>query len=278
MRALLSLIATGGAAMLLGGCGGGTQPTGQPPATAGATAEASAPPLPQGSEVVELYPADFVARIDNPYWPMNPGDRWIYRESDVEGAKQRVTVTVTDETKDILGIQATVVHDVVTEDGGVIEDTFDWYAQDRWGNVWYLGEDTKEFENGKVVTTEGSWEAGVDGAHAGVLIPGDPVVGQAYRQEYLEGVAEDAGEILSLDEQVSVPFGSFTGVLMTKDWTPLEPDLVEHKFYAKGVGPVLALDVSGGSGREELVEYGPRPRTAAEPSALGRQYPPPQAA
>jgi hypothetical protein len=188
---------------------------------------------------------------------MTPGTTWIYRETDAEGGERRVEVTVTDETKDVLGIQATVVHDVVTEDGEVIEDTYDWYAQDRFGNIWYLGEDTKEYENGEVVSTAGSWEAGADGAQAGVLVPGSPTVGLAYRQEYLEGEAEDAGEILSLDEQVSVPFGSFTDVLMTKDWTPLDPDILEHKFYAPGVGPVLALDVSGGSGREELVEFRP---------------------
>jgi hypothetical protein len=188
---------------------------------------------------------------------MTPGNTWIYRETDAEGSEQRVEVTVTDETKDILGIQATVVHDVVSADGELVEDTYDWYAQDRFGNIWYLGEDTKEYENGEVVSTEGSWEAGVDGALAGVLVPGDPSVGLAYRQEYLAGEAEDAGEILSLDEQVSVPFGSFTDVLMTKDWTPLDPDVLEHKFYAPGVGPVLAIDVSGGSGREELVEFRP---------------------
>ena len=141
------------------------------------TTDETAPPLPQGSEPANLDPADFVAVIDNPYWPMAPGSKWVYRETDAEGTEQRVEVTVTDRTKTILGIPATVVHDIVTEGDEVIEDTFDWYAQDTWGNVWYLGEDTKEFENGKVVSTAGSWEAGVDGAEAGVVVPASPEAG-----------------------------------------------------------------------------------------------------
>jgi hypothetical protein len=244
------------ALLLLAGCGGGEEPAGQGAMSTGTTEEAPPPPLPQGSEPVELDPADFVAGIDNPYWPMAPGSRWVYRETDDEGNRQRVVVTVTDRSKTILGIDATVVHDVVSEKGEVIEDTFDWYGQDRWGNIWYLGEDTKEFEDGKVVSTEGSWEAGVDGAEAGILVPGRPEVGMAYRQEYYAGEAEDEGKILSLDEQADVPFGSFDSVLMTEDTTPLEPDVLEHKYYAQGVGPVLAIDISGG-GREELLTFQP---------------------
>jgi hypothetical protein len=214
------------------------------------------PALPQGSEPANLDAADFVATIDNPYWPMAPRSHWVYRETDGEGGEQQVEVTVTDEAKTILGIEATVVHDVVTEDGDVVEDTYDWYAQDRDGNVWYLGEETKEYADGEV-STEGSWEAGVDGAEAGIALPGSPEAGMTYRQEYYAGEAEDTGAILSLDEWVEVPFGSFRDVLMTKDWTRLEPDVLEHKFYAKGVGPVLALTVSGGSGREELISFEP---------------------
>jgi hypothetical protein len=212
--------------------------------------------LPQGSEPIELDAGDFVERIDNEYWPMAPGARWIYRETDGEGGEQRVKVTVTDRTKTILGIDARVVRDVVTEDGEVVEDTFDWYAQDKDGNIWYLGEDTKEYENGKVVSTEGSWEAGVDGAQAGIIVPGEPEVGQAYRQEYYEGEAEDNGEVLSVDATATVPFGSFDGVLETKDTNALEPDVLEHKYYAKDVGPVLAVNVSGG-GREVLLDFKP---------------------
>jgi hypothetical protein len=233
-------------------CGGGE---GETTAAESVATEQQPGALPQGGEPAELDPADFVAEIDNPYWPMSPGSTWVYRETDAEGAEQRVEVTVTDRTKTILGIEATVVHDVVTEDGELIEDTFDWYAQDTTGNVWYLGEATKEFENGKVTTTAGSWEAGVDGAQAGIIVPADPEVGMTYRQEYYAGEAEDEGEILSLDERAEVPFGSFDNLLMTKDTTPLEPVILEHKFYAEGIGPILALGLSGGVSREELLRY-----------------------
>ena len=206
--------------------------------------------LPQGGQPVRLDPADFGTEIDNPWWPMRPGSKWTYREG-----PQQVVVTVLDRTRDVNGIEARVVHDVVTEDGELVEDTYDWYAQDDDGNIWYLGEDTKEFENGKVVSTEGSWEAGVDGAQAGILVPAEPKVGMTYRQEYLEGEAEDAAEVLSLDARARVPFGSFDGLLKTKDYTPLEPALLEHKYYARDVGPVLAVTVRGGSGREELIRF-----------------------
>ncbi|MGH2636778.1 MAG: hypothetical protein ACRDHU_11625 [Actinomycetota bacterium] len=213
-------------------------------------------PLPQGSEPVTLDPADFVAQIDNPYWPMAVGTRWVYREFDSE-AQQKVTVTVTTKTRDISGLTATVVHDVVSEKGHLVENTFDWYAQDTCGNVWYLGENTKEYENGEVVSTAGSWEHGVNGAYAGIVMPAGPQVGMSYRQEYYAGEAEDAGQIFSLDEQVQVPFGHFTDVVMTKDFTPLHPKILEYKFYAQGIGPVMALGISGGSDREELLRFTP---------------------
>lgn len=228
---------------LAAGCGGG----------------GSAPALPVGGEPVELDPADFVARIDNPLLPLRPGARWVYRETDAKGGEQRVTVTVLERTKTILGVRATVVHDVVTAGGRVVEDTEDWYAQDEQGNVWYLGEDTKEYDDGKVVSTAGSWQAGVDGAQAGVVMPAEPQAGMAYRQEYYEGEAEDAGEVLSLNERVRVPYGTFEGVLLTRDWTPLDPAAEERKYYARGVGLVLAVP-AGGGGREELLRFsGGRP-------------------
>jgi hypothetical protein len=212
--------------------------------------------LPQGSEPVKLDPADFTTRIDNPYWPMAPGDKWVYRETDEGGTELRVEVTVTDRTKQIAnGIVARVVHDVVTEDGQPVEITDDWYAQDKAGNIWYLGEDTAEYENGKVTTRSGSFEAGVDGAQAGIIMPADPQDGMSYRQEYYKGEAEDKAEVLSIDEQVEVPVGYFKGALMTKDLVPLEPRVTEYKLYARGVGPVLTIKTSGGSGREELISY-----------------------
>jgi hypothetical protein len=211
--------------------------------------------LPTGDQAVQLDPADFTTQIDNPYWPMRPGSRWVYRERAGDGAVQRIVVTVTERTKTVAGIDALVVHDVASEDGEVVEDTFDWYAQDADGNIWYLGEDTKEYENGALVGTEGSWEAGVDGAQAGIALPAHPEPGLSYRQEFSAGQAEDAARVLSLDELVEVPFGQFRDVLMTKDFTPLEPDVLEHKFYAGGVGPVLAVTISGGDDREELLAH-----------------------
>jgi len=222
-----------------------------------ATAGTCPVPLPQGSDPVTLDPADFVDQIDNPYWPMAPGSKWVYRETDSEGLALKVEVTVTTRTREILGIDATVVHDAVTEHGQLIENTFDWYAQDMCGNVWYMGENTKEYENGVVVSTAGSWEAGVDGAQPGVIVPADPQVGLVYREEYYAGEAEDAAEVLSLDEQAQVPYGHFRDALLTKNYTPLHRRILEYKLYAKGIGPVLVLGVSGGSDREELLRFNP---------------------
>ncbi|MBA3432881.1 MAG: hypothetical protein H0U08_02180 [Actinobacteria bacterium] len=246
MAAVTGILASGIAVAI----GGGS-------VTAGA-ATAAGCALPQGSERVRLDPSDFTTRIDNPWWPMRPGTRWIYRETDPEGAKQKVVVTVTQRTKKIAnGVTARVVHDVVTEDGEFVEVTDDWYAQDKCGNVWYLGEATKEYENGKVVSTAGSFEAGVDGAQAGVIMPAKLRAGLRYRQEYYAGEAEDTAAVVSLGEQAEVPFGYFKKgrVLMTRDVNPLEPKILEFKFYARGIGPVLAIGVSGGSDREELLRY-----------------------
>ncbi len=212
--------------------------------------------LPKGSETVQLDPADFTTKIDNPYWPMRVGSRWVYRETDSEGTRQKVVVTVTDRTKLIAnGVTARVVRDVVTEGGEPVEITDDWYAQDRAGNIWYLGEATTDYENGKPVSTEGSFEAGVDGAQAGVVMPARPRPGLRYRQEYYRGHAEDKASIVSLREQAEVPAGHYRRVLMTRDVNPLQPKVLEFKFYARGVGPVLALNVSGGSDREELIRF-----------------------
>ena len=219
-------------------------------------AAAAAAPLPHGSETVHLAPAEFSTTIDNPYWPMKPGSRWVYRETDAEGTKQKVVVTVTNETKLIAnGITARVVRDIVTEKGKFVEVTEDYYAQDRRGNIWYLGEATTEYENGKPVSTAGSFEAGVDGAQAGVIMPAQPRPGLSYRQEYYKGHAEDKASIVSLREQAEVPSGHYGRVLMTRDVNPLSPKALEYKFFARGVGPVLAVSVSGGTDREELVRY-----------------------
>ena len=226
-----------------------------PPAAPSPVSAAADGALPQGIDPVELDPADFTVDITNRWWPMEVGDRWVFEETDADGTVQRVEVTVLDETRTVaLGIEARVVHDLVTADGAVVEDTLDWYAQDADGNVWYLGEETAEYEDGRVVSTEGSWEAGVDGAQPGIAVPADPEPGTTYRQEYLAGEAEDEAVVLSVSEQVEVPTGRYTDALLTRDTTPLEPEVSELKFYAPDVGPVMALQVSGGTSREVLVE------------------------
>jgi hypothetical protein len=165
-------------------------------------------------------------------------------------------VTVTDRTKIIAnGVEARVIHDVVSQDGQPVEVTDDWYAQDKAGNVWYLGEDTAEYESGRVTSRAGSFEAGVDGAQAGIIMPAHPRDGMAYRQEYYRGEAEDRAEVLSTQEQVEAPFGHFAGALLTKDLVPTEPKVSEYKLYAKNVGPVMTVQTSGGSSREELISY-----------------------
>jgi hypothetical protein len=223
---------------------------------ASATARAATCIVPRGGERVDLAASQFTTRIDNPWWPMRPGSSWVYRESDAGGARQKVVVTVTPRTKRIAnGITARVVHDAVTEGGAPVEITDDYYAQDRCGNIWYLGENTKEYENGKVTSTSGSFEAGVKGAQSGVIVPAKPTPGLEYRQEYYRGEAEDRAQVISLTDQAEVPYGHFGRgkVLLTREWNPLEPKSLELKFYARGVGPVLAIGVSGGSDREELV-------------------------
>lgn len=214
--------------------------------------------LPQGSEPVKLDPADFTTRIDNPYWPMAPGDKWVYSETDTKGTKQRVVVEVTGKTKMIAnGIDARVIRDTVRENGEPVEVTDDWYAQDRAGNIWYLGEDTAEYENGKVTSRAGSFEAGVDGAQPGIAMPANPKPGLSYRQEYYKGEAEDKAAVITVgEEQVQVPFGYFNkDVLMTRDLVPTEPKVQELKFYAPDVGPLLSIHTDGAGGRAALVSY-----------------------
>jgi hypothetical protein len=260
-------------ATALVGCGDDDATGGSSVPTAPEPTEVS---LPRGADPVDLDPERFTVEIDNPYWPMSPGTQWTYREVDEEGSDLEVVVTVTSTTKEIAnGVTARVVRDSVTEDGTLIEDTFDWYAQDADGAIWYLGEDTAEFEDGEIVTAAGSFEAGVDGALPGIIMPAEPVAGMQYRQEYYEGEAEDNGEILSADEQVDVSTGHYDDVVLTKDTITIEPDVVEYKLYARDVGPVLVLGISGGAGREELVAVGevdPDVADAAGTTPLGEPY------
>jgi hypothetical protein len=225
-------------------------------ANAGTAGKRSA--FPQYDDPVHLDPADFSANIDNKRWPMTVGSRWVYRVTDTaDGSTERQVITVTDRTKVIAdGIEARVVHDVVSDHGKPTEVTDDWYAQDSDGNVWYFGEHTIRFNRHGQPVDNGTWEAGVDGAMPGLALPAHPKVGMSYREEYSKGVAEDQSRVLALDAQAEVPAGHFSNALMTEDFSPLEPKVSEIKFYAKSSGQaVLAVDVSDGTDMEQLISY-----------------------
>jgi hypothetical protein len=193
-------------------------------------------------------PSKFVATIDNPLLPMIPGTKLTYSAGD-----ETVELEVLSEKKTILGVSCTIVHDVAKVSGEIIEDTFDWFAQDQSGAVWYMGEDTKELSGGQVTSTHGSWQAGVDGAKPGYILPPNPMVGMKFRQEYYACEAEDFGEVLDLNASATVPVGSYTGCLKTRDTTPLEPAAEEEKYYCPGVGVALIVDVKS-QDREELTQ------------------------
>jgi hypothetical protein len=209
--------------------------------------------LPDGEDYNPVInPSDFVEGINNPYLPYTPGIKMIYEGNTDEG-KERIEVVVTDETRFVMGVECMVVRDTVWLNGDMVEDTYDWFAQDRYGNVWYMGEDSWEYKNGVKLSPEGSWEAGVDGALPGILMHANPVAGIPYRQEFYKGEAEDMGEVSSLNEEVTVPYGTFTDCIKTYEWNPLEPGATEYKYYAKGVGVILEKEV-GGSEKVELID------------------------
>jgi hypothetical protein len=244
-----STVVAGAAAVAIGALGAGS--------ALGTSARGTAPrgaiSAGRGVPVPTLPRAhDFVPRVSNPYLPLRPGTRWVYVGHGAEKGERNI-VTVLHRTRVIEGIASTVVHDVVREGGELVEDTYDWYAQDRLGNVWYLGERTKELENGHVVSREGSWEAGVGDAQAGIAMPAGAEGHHRYRQEFDLGNAEDEGEVVLQGGQVRVPFGHVDRVRVTEDTTALEPAVAELKFYARGIGPVMEVGVSPGFSRSVLV-------------------------
>lgn len=211
-------------------------------------------------------PSDFVTAIDNPYLPLRPGSEWVYEVTGTEigtnpgtsagTSTGTLTVTVTDRTRDVAGVTATVVHDVRTDaDGEVVEEGYDWFAQDRDGNVWYLGEDTTAYDRRGRPDTGGSWEAGVDGARAGLAMPATPRLGDGYRQEYAPGEAEDRATVLSLDGVRDVGGVLHDELVVIEVTTPLEPGLVQRRYHASGTGLVHLETVSGGGEQAELVSY-----------------------
>jgi hypothetical protein len=198
-------------------------------------------------------PSAFSTKFDNPYFPLVPGTRSIYEATTADGL-QRTTTEVTRDTKQIMGVNTVAVHDAVSIDGTLHEDTIDWYAQDHDGNVWYFGEATKEFDGDKV-NTSGSFEAGVDGAVPGIIMPGHPQVGDQYRQEYAKGIAEDRGDVIGLTgTETSKLTGPMKDLLVTKDVDLLDPSgPAENKYYARGIGLILTVQVTGPPNRDEAI-------------------------
>ena len=195
----------------------------------------------------------FVRNITNRYFPLQPGTTFYYR-GEKDGVPSSNIVEVTDQIKRIQGVDTTVVHDRVFERNVLVEDTFDWYALDSKGNVWYFGEDSKELApDGTVISTEGSWQAGVNSARAGIIMEANPHVGDRYFQEFAQDVAEDQAQVLSVNKTTCVRYGCFDDLLLTKEFTRLSPGEVEHKYYAPDVGFILGVLVKGGNERTELV-------------------------
>ena len=247
-RRALSGAIVGAVIVLLAGCTGGTSGSS---GNAGGTSATTQ--TPQQAYSPNIDPAGFSTTIDNKYFPLKPGTTFVY-EGNFQGAAERDVMGVTYTTKEVMGVECLIASDRVTEDGKLIEQTFDWYAQDKKGNVWYFGEHVTEYKNGKVSGHEGSWESGVDGAKPGIAMQANPKVGQTYRQEYYKGVAEDRAKVLSLNESAEVPYGTFDHVLMTEEWTSLEKNIVERQYYVAGVGDIIESTVEAPPERIELVD------------------------
>lgn len=205
------------------------------------------------AQASNIDPSNFVKEVNDKFFPLKPGTTFFY-EGMKDGIPARDETYVTHQTKKILGVKCTQVHDRAFENGILVEDTLDWYAQDIYGNVWYFGEDAKELDpGGNVISTEGSWEAGVNDAQPGIIMEANPQVGDRYHQEFSKGVAEDQARVLSLEESACVQYGCFDHLLVTKETTRLDPGVVEQKYYAAGVGFILGVTVKGGDERSELV-------------------------
>jgi len=201
-------------------------------------------------------PGGFSARVTNPYFPLRPGMRWVYRGVD-EGKRQRNVVDVTDRVVVVAGAPCAVIHDRVFLDGHLAEETLDYYSQDARGTVWYFGEDTHTLDShGRVISTEGSWRAGVDGARQGIYMPPHPRVGQRFQQEHYPGHAEDRFKVLGRHASVQTPFRDFRRrALLTEEWTPLEPGVRDRKWYVRGIGQVREASAKGPRERADLVSF-----------------------
>jgi hypothetical protein len=227
------------AAAIAAGCGS----SGNGTTTGETAAKVAAGAGPAGPAQVD--PSDFSATVDNPFFPLKPGTTFRYRGT--KDGKPTVDVyAVSHQTKTIQGVPCVAVKDKLYEAGRLEEETTDWYTQDRKGNVWYFGEATRELTpTGKTKSTEGSWQSGVDGARPGIFMPPSPRVGQSFRQEYYKGHAEDHFQVLDRSTSITVPQGSYRNALLTREWTPLEPGVIDHKYYVRGIGEVKEASVKG---------------------------------
>jgi hypothetical protein len=239
-------------ATIVAGCGSSTTAASSSP-SAGMTTPATV--ITPASGWPQVTSADFVTSITNPWFPLTTGASWVSKGIK-DGRPTVDTYTVTGQTKVILGVTCSVIADTLTTNGKVVEKTSDWYAQDKQGNVWYFGEDTAEYNlDGSVKSTAGTWEAGVKGAQPGIFMPANPQVGQSGYQEYLPGQALDHYKIISMTASVKVPAGSFTQALQTEETTALEPGVLDHKWYVKGIGQVAEITVKGPKETSLLVSY-----------------------
>jgi hypothetical protein len=195
----------------------------------------------------------FDARVDNPWFPLAPGTTYVYKGSE-DGKATRDVLAVTRHTKLVDGARCVVVHDRLYRRGRLAERTTDFYSQDEHGTVWYFGEKTAELDaHGRVTSTEGTWRAGVDGARAGIYMPAHPRVGERHRQERYRGHAEDRFQVVSRNARIAVPYGAFSHALRTKEWTPLEPGVLDAKHYVRGIGQVAERTIRGGDEQLALV-------------------------
>jgi hypothetical protein len=254
MKKLTSLILAGAALATAGLAGCGSSNSSNSTTTSAAPSASTLAPI-HGPYSPKIDPANFVATIDNPYFPLKPGTGFHYKGVAENGTTpQRDDMVVTPRTIQILGVTCTVVRDTVTSHGRPIEKTFDWYAQDKDGNVWYMGEDSRELQHGHFVKVSDSWKGGVKGAKPGIIMPGNPQKGDQYRQEYYPRYALDQARVLGSGGPVTVPQGSYKQTLRTVETAPkLDPGVAEQKYYVKGVGDIKEHTVSGNHEQIQLV-------------------------
>jgi hypothetical protein len=253
-KAVASTVAIGLVAALVAACGSSSDASTSASAAASTTSASDLAPI-HGPYHPSIDPANFVKKIDNRYFPLEPGTTFLYKGVHEDGVTpQTDRQVVTHQTKQILGVTATVIRDTVSEHGKAIERTLDWYAQDKDGNVWYMGEDTREKVHGKWVKMNDSWQGGVNGAEPGIIMPGHPRSGDEYRQEYYPGHALDQARVLGGGGAVTVPYGSFKHTLMTVETAPqIDPGVAERKFYVSGIGDIKEHTVSGNKEQIKLV-------------------------